>query len=93
MATLSKEAVVTMWRENNGRVSGRASLTLEEIMEGIGSVNEVASERLIGNDAILQGIDYKVVGHEDGNCVVVEVSGYIDEADLVSFGYLEEGQA
>ena len=65
-------------------VKGVVLLDMDEIMNGIEAVNDLACERLAGEDGYkLQDIKYKVVGHaEGGNTLFVEVTA--DAGELLA---------
>lgn len=64
-------------------VSGVVEIGLSEVIErDLEQFLDLCSERLIGNDLLMQ-VDYDVVGH-DGNMLHVKVSGDVSEAlDLI----------
>jgi hypothetical protein len=69
--------------DEQGTVKGIIRLSMNEIMDGIEQINDLACERLAGNDSYkLQDLKYKVVGHADGDTLLVEVTA--DAGDLLT---------
>ena len=74
----------TMEVNDEGFVSGEVTFDLDELLDGIESLNDIAGERLIGSD-VLTDIDYKPVRVEDGNIVFL-VTGDPTEALECHYG-------
>lgn len=83
---LTKSEVIAML-DKDGMVKANIAFSFDDLIEGdLEAVNDLACEKLIGSYA-LQEIGYTLVDVDEGNLVIVEVTGWVDEED---YDYLHD---
>ena len=80
-------------KDNDFSISVVVSMDLDTLMQGIDTVNDVASEMITGSECALCDISYEVYPYNYGDSgVAIHVKGYIEEVETLQYleGYEEQ---
>ena len=78
---LTRDEIENMQNGSLGMTKANVAIDLDDILEGLEVLNDVASEAVTGT-ICLQEIGYRMVDVTDYNEVVFEITGWVDEDDL-----------
>ena len=78
---LTKAEIESMQNGPLGMTKTNVAIHLDDILEGLEVLNDIASEAVTGT-ICLQEIGYNMIDVTDYNEVVFEVTGWVDEYDL-----------
>jgi hypothetical protein len=73
---LKGEALLKMWRENDGEIRGLVALDLSDLFGGFEGFLDALSVALVGHDCLMN-VDYTLRGVSDGS-LVFEASGSLE---------------
>jgi hypothetical protein len=84
-ATLTPKAITKPYTKKeakklfkNNHLKAVVALNFSEITSGIDAVNDAVSEMILGSPVALEDIDYKPVGVDKNENILIEVSGSIE---------------